>query len=75
MKTWKAVKYTGAIILACGMVLTWGVAQSVHAEEDAGPSVQEQETKVYTDGAEAGELTLRFYEDMPHVPYLGIGAY
>ncbi len=75
MKTWKAVRYTGAIILACGMVLTWGAAQSVHAEEDAGPSVQEKETKVYTDGAEAGELTLRFYEDMPHVPYLGIGAY
>ncbi len=52
-----------------------GAAQSVYAEEDAGPSVQKQETKVYTDGEEAGELTLRFYEDTPHIPYLGIGAY
>ena len=60
-----------------GIVMTsgGGAARSVYAEEAAGTSMQEQVTKVYTDGEEAGELTLRFYEDTPHIPYLGIGAY
>ena len=38
-------------------------------------SYTEKETKVYTDGEEAGELTLRFYEETPHVPYLGMSVY
>ncbi len=70
-------KRSWALLLTLGMVLTFesGAVRSVHAEEDAGPSIQEQETTVYTDGMESGELTLRFYEDTPHIPYLGIGAY
>ena len=35
----------------------------------------QQLTKVYADGNEAGELTLRFYKKMPNVPYMGMGAY
>ena len=77
MKMKKTVKKRLALILTLGIIMTsgGGAALNVHAGENAGPSMREQETKVYTDGEEAGELTLRFYEDTPHVPYLGIGAY
>lgn len=40
-----------------------------------GTSCTEQLTKVYSGGTEAGELTLRFYETTPNVPYLGMNAY
>ena len=73
----KAFKRTLIMILALGVVTSsgGGALRSVRAEEAADPLIQEQETKVYTDGEEVGELTLRFYEDTPHIPYLGIGAY
>ena len=73
----KAVRRTWIMILALGIVMTYGPsgARSVSAEETAEPFMQEQETKVYTDGEEAGELTLRFYEETPDIPYLGMGAY
>ena len=35
----------------------------------------EKAVRVVHDGQEEGELTLRFYEETPNVPYLGIGAY
>ena len=77
MKMEKGIKRIGMLILTLGIVMTsgGGAARSVYAEEAAGTSMQEQVTKVYTDGEEAGTLTLRFYEDTPHIPYLGIGAY
>ncbi len=35
----------------------------------------QQLTRVYADGNESGELTLRFYKKMPNVPYMGMSAY
>lgn len=35
----------------------------------------EQQTKVFSNGEETGELALRFYSETPHIPYLGINAY
>ncbi len=35
----------------------------------------EQVTPVYGEAEEGDELTLRFYAQTPHVPYLGFGAY
>lgn len=35
----------------------------------------EQQTKVFSEGEETGELTLRFYSETPHIPYMGINEY
>ena len=35
----------------------------------------QQLTKVYADGNEAGELTLRFYKKTPNIPYMGMNEY
>ena len=39
------------------------------------PAFTEQTTKVMENGEEAGELSLRFYEASPHVPYIGMNEY
>ena len=77
MKMRKELRRRLALLLALGIAMTsWGgIVQNTYAEEDTGMSMRVQETKVYTDGEEAGELTLRFYDETPHVPYLGICAY
>ena len=77
MKMRKDLRRRLALLLTFGIVMTsWGGAvQNIYAEEDTDMSMRVQETKVYTDGEEAGELTLRFYDETPHVPYLGICAY
>ena len=41
--------------------------------ENAG--FTEKMVKVFKEGEEAGELCLRFYEETPNVPYMGIGEY
>ena len=35
----------------------------------------EQQTKVFSEGKETGELALRFYTEKPHIPYIGINEY
>ena len=52
------------------------VSEAVTAEEpESAAGFTEKMVTVITDGEEAGELPLRFYEATPNVPYLGIGAY
>ncbi|MCR4655453.1 MAG: hypothetical protein K5770_04390 [Lachnospiraceae bacterium] len=42
---------------------------------EVNPRYREEPVKVYTDGEEVGELTLRFYNRTPNVPYLGMSEY
>ena len=39
------------------------------------PTFEEKTVKVFTDGKEAGELPLRFYDATPDIPYLGMTQY
>lgn len=64
---------TALVVCVCVIVVSAGAAFAEDAP--AEPAYAERVTKVLFDGAEAGELTLRFYEETPNVPYLGIGAY
>lgn len=41
----------------------------------SAPRFSEKRTKVLHSGEDAGELVLRFYDQTPHIPYLGIKAY
>lgn len=44
-------------------------------ETESGTEYSEKTVKVLTDGKEAGELVLRFYDVTPNVPYLGMNEY
>ena len=44
-------------------------------ETENGGDFSEKTVKVIHDGAEAGELSLRFYNETPNVPYMGIDEY
>ncbi len=57
-------------------------ARGNDAAEDAleataaeAPTFEEKAVKVFTDGKEAGELPLRFYDATPDIPYLGFTQY
>ena len=51
-------------------------AYADETEDNAGnKDFSEKNVKVITDGAEAGELAVRFYDETPNVPYLGIRQY
>lgn len=57
-------------------------ARGDEAAEDApdapaaeAPTFEEKTVKVFTDGKEAGELPLRFYDATPNIPYLGMTQY
>ena len=55
------------LLVLCLLVSAAGFAEQAPTEKN---------TVLYTAaGEEDGELTLRYYEETPHVPYLGIGAY
>ena len=43
------------------------------AADEAG--YEEKSVKVIREGEEDGELVLRFYEEMPHIPYMGVNEY
>ena len=48
----------------------------VYADEtESSTGYSEKDVTVLTDGKEAGELTVRFYDDTPNIPYLGISEY
>ena len=48
----------------------------ISAAAEAGPAeYTEKETAVFTEGEAADPLVLRFYEETPDIPYLGISAY
>ena len=40
---------------------------------EAAPA--EKAVPFFTEAGEAGELTLRFYEETPNIPYMGINEY
>ena len=44
-------------------------------ETESSTGYSEKDVTVLTDGKEAGELTVRFYDDTPNIPYLGISEY
>jgi hypothetical protein len=54
------------LVVLCVLCAAAGFAESVPAEKTFPLSME---------GVDAGELTLRFYEETPNVPYLGINAY
>ena len=54
------------LILLCALTAT-AFADDAQYTEKAIPVVK--------DGEDAGELTLRFYEETPHVPYIGLNQY
>ena len=56
-----------------GCILAAAVISSAVYAEEAG--FTEKMTKVYTDGEEKGELSLRFYSETPNVPYIGLSEY
>lgn len=62
------------LLFVCAMALCLALALSpaVFAEEAA---YEERSVKVVREGSEDGELPLRFYEDTPNIPYIGIGVY
>ena len=45
------------------------------AETESSTGYSEKNVKVITGGQEAGELALRFYDETPNVPYMGISEY
>ena len=63
------------LLSLCALLLCMGVTVSAAQAEEAA-TYTEQPTKLITEGgADGGEMVLRFYEETPHVPYMGIAAY
>ena len=58
-------------VLAMCMVTVFSAA----AAAADGEAYTEKMTTVMKDGEEAGELPLRFYEETPNVPYMGMNEY
>lgn len=61
--------------LLLALVLSLCTLFAVSASALADAPYTEQITTVFREGEEAGGLTLRFYDETPHVPYLGVRAY
>lgn len=62
------------ILFVCAMLLCVFLALTPAALAD-GEGYTERATTVIRDGEAIGELVLRFYEETPNVPCLGLGAY
>ena len=63
---------TAAFAALCLISLS-GTVMAAGTEE--GTQYEEKLTPVIREGKEDGELALRFYEETPNVPYLGLNAY
>ena len=63
-----------AALMGFCMIVSGICAYAEEASAD-DTAYTEKAVRVVHDGQEEGELTLRFYEETPNVPYLGIGAY
>ena len=61
------------ILLVCAALLC--AIAMLPAALAEGDGYEERATQVVAGGEPAGELTLRFYEATPNVPYMGFGAY
>ena len=61
-------------LLAGLLVLLLLCALAVSASAD-GASYTEKTVPVIVNGEKADEVTLRFYDETPHVPYWGLNAY
>ena len=62
------------MLFVCAMLLCVLFALTPAALAD-GDGCREQAVTVIRDGEAIGELTLRFYEETPNVPCVGLGAY
>ena len=71
-KRWFSGMLILCMILACSMP-----AAAEEAPDAAAGEAQytQKSVKVVRDGEEDGEIALRFYEETPHVPYMGINEY
>ncbi len=61
-------------LFVCAMLLCVLLALTPAALAE-GDAYTERATAVIREGEPAGELVLRFYEETPDVPYMGLGAY
>jgi hypothetical protein len=61
--------------LMLGLTLACVLAVLCATLTTSAPRFSEKTTKVLHSGEDAGELVLRFYDQTPHIPYLGIKAY
>ncbi len=52
-----------------------GGGSSQSTAVDAGPAFSEKTVSVNRDGQAFGQVTLRYYADMPHVPYISIADF
>ena len=64
------------IAAVCSAIVIFASPFSAKAAENQDPqNYTGQETSVVRNGEEAGSLILRFYDERPHVPYIGINEY
>ena len=54
------------------LTFAFAVATAAYAE---APGYTDRSVKVLSGGKEAGELSLRFYDGTPNIPYMGMNEY
>ncbi len=68
----RKIRFLLTFVFAAALVFAFAFCLAACAQE---PGYSERSVKVFSDGEEAGELSLRFYDETPNIPYMGMNEY